>query len=502
MYRRALALQPDLAQAHSNLGTALEQTGQFEEAVAEYRTALRLKPDLVETHYNLANTHWDMGLLDDAVAGYQHALQLKPDYADARSNLLLALHYVASPDVESIYREHRKWEDLHARPLEQEIARHANEPNSNRRLRIGYVSPDFRLHSVASFFESLLACHDRREVEVFCYSNVLGADAVTDRLRLQAGHWREITGLGDADVAGLIRGDQIDILVDLAGHTGRHRLLTFARKPAPIQVTWLGYCDTTGLSAMDYRLTDAHADPPGTTEHLHSEQLFRIPTGAWCFRPSEHAPPVNDPPVLRGGGVTFGSFNALPKITDEIVSIWSRVLCELPDSRLLLKNLGFQDASVQRRLRTRFAKGGVAPERVGLLGRLPELADHLACYHRIDIALDTFPYHGTTTTCEALWMGVPVVTLAGRTHAARVGVSLLNSVGLPELVAASAEDYVRTATTLARDLPRLAQLRRTLRERMAHSPLMDAPRFARAIEAAYRDMWQRWCATQPSPSPS
>ena len=495
-YQRALELQPGYPQAYSNLGAALKQRGQLEEAVAAYEEALRLKPDFVDAHFNLANSRWDMGELDPAIAGYHRALQLKPDYADARSNLLLALHYVAGLDPEAIFREHRTWGELHARPWEEKLATHANDPNPERRLRIGYVSPDFRLHSVASFFENLLSHHDRAEVEVFCYSNLLCADSVTERLRTQAAHWREITGLDDAQAAELIRGDQIDILVDLAGHTSRNRLLTFARKPAPVQVTYLGYCDTTGLEAMDYRLTDAHADPPGTTEHRHTERVVRLPHGAWCFRPSEDAPPVAEPPVLRTGSVTFGSFNALPKITEAAVGLWSRILLAVPNSRLLLKNLGFQDGAVQRRLRALIAKAGVAPERVEMVGRLPNLSDHLSSYHRLDIALDPLPYHGTTTTCEALWMGMPVVSLAGKTHASRVGVSLLNNVGLPELVAVSEEHYIQLAVNLASDLPRLAELRSTLRSRMKESPLMDAPRFARGVEAAYREMWRTWCGAR------
>ncbi|MGB8167556.1 MAG: tetratricopeptide repeat protein [Chthoniobacteraceae bacterium] len=494
-YRRALELQPNYPQAHSNLGAALKQNRKLEAAVAAYREALWLNPNFADAHFNLANALWDMGLLDPAIAGYRRALQLKPNYAEARSNLLLALHYVSGLDPESIFREHRTWGELHARPLEENAVPHANDPSPERRLRIGYVSPDFRLHSVASFFENLLTNHDRAEVEVFCYSNLLRSDSVTERLRMQAAHWREISELNDAQAAELIRRDQIDILIDLAGHTSRNRLLTFAHRPAPVQVTYLGYCDTTGLKTMDYRLTDAHADPPGMTEHFHSEELVRLQAGAWCYRPFEEAPTVNAPPVLRTGSVTFGSFNALPKVTDVTVLLWTRILRDVPNSRLLLKNPGLQDPSVHRRLRNLVEKEGISPERLELLGHLPSLSDHLSTYQRVDIALDTFPYHGTTTTCEALWMGVPVVSLAGKTHASRVGVSLLSTVGLPELVASSENEYLHLAVKLANDLPRLTKLRQTLRHRMQDSPLMDGPRLARGIEAAYREMWRkRWAA--------
>jgi predicted O-linked N-acetylglucosamine transferase (SPINDLY family) len=269
-----------------------------------------------------------------------------------------------------------------------------------------------------------------------------------------------------------------------------------------VQVTWLGYPDTTGLETMDYRLTDALADPPGTTEHLHTEQLVRLPDGAWCFHPRADAPAVSTGPVAHTGHVTFGCFNAQPKITTPLLQLWADLLRGVPGARLFLKNRSLSDAATQQRLRTVLADCGIAPERLQLAGYAPRPDEHLAAYGRVDIALDTFPYHGTTTTCEALWMGVPVVTLAGKTHASRVGVSLLSRVGLTELVAETAEDYVRLATELASDLPRLAELRRTLRPRMAASPLTDAPRFARAIEAAYRDMWRAWCEKQPSNFPA
>ena len=298
----------------------------------------------------------------------------------------------------------------------------------------------------------------------------------------------------DGALADIIRGDGKDILVDLAGHTSGNRLLVFARRPAPVQVTFLGYCDTTGMNAMDYRLTDSHADPPGTTEHLHAERVVRLPETAWCFLPCDPSPPVEPPPVLGLGSATFGCFNVRRKITDEALTVWSRLLGEVPGSRLLLKSLGFCDTSVRHRVRATLASTGIAAERIELIGWVPTLAEHLALYRRVDIALDTFPYNGTTTTCEALWMGVPVVTLAGQAHASRVGVSLLTNAGLPELIAADADNYIRIASRLAADVSRLAALRAGLRGRMAASPLVDAPRFARNVEHAYREMWRAWCA--------
>jgi predicted O-linked N-acetylglucosamine transferase (SPINDLY family) len=319
---------------------------------------------------------------------------------------------------------------------------------------------------------------------------------MTARFRQHAHVWREIGAVTDADAAELIRRDGIDILVDLAGHTFGNRLLLFARRPAPVQVTYLGYCDTTGMNAIDYRLTDALADPPGTTERLHTERLVRLPDCAWCFRPPEGAPPVSPPPFERTGGITFGCFSAIPKLTEEALRLWSRILLAVPRSRLLLKNVAFREVATQSRIRALLESAGIAADRIELLGPTPDIAGHLATYGHVDIALDTFPYHGTTTTCEALWMGVPVITLAESAHASRVGVSRLTHAGLPEFIAADQDDYARIAVQLAADTNRLADLRSHLRSRMAASPLMDAPRFAQNVEAAYREMWRKWCAEE------
>ncbi len=495
-FRQAIALQPDLAEAHSNLGVALNDQSQFDEAIAAYRQALALQPDLAEAHYNLGRAHYDLGHLDEAIVSFRRAIALQPKLAMAHSSLLFCLRYLPDADSRSIAGEHRRWNQQHAEPLRQFIHPHRNDRTPERRLRIGYVSPDFREHSVAFFLESLLTAHDPTQVEVFCYANLGRPDPVTGRLRGLVPHWREIFGLPDAQVVELIREDQIDILIDLAGHTAGNRLLVFARKPAPVQVSWLGYPGSTGLEAIDYRLTDALADPPGSTDEPDSEKLVRLAEGAWCYRPCAEAPAISDPPVLRTGHLTFGCFNALPKITAPMLDLWSRLLHAVPGSQFLLKNGSMLEASTRNRLRREFENSGIAADRIELANRTPGQAEHLACYGRVDIALDTFPYHGTTTTCEALWMGVPVITLAGKTHCSRVGVSLLTHVGLPELIATSENHYLQLAAALAADLPRLTHLRRTLRERMRNSPLMDAPRFARSIEAAYREMWREWCASE------
>ena len=491
---RALALNPRLAEAENNLGAVLTQQGKLDEAAATLCRAIQLKPDNAKAHSNLGNVHMERGQITEAIAEYRRALQLKPDCADAHSNLLLNLHYLHGVDAQALFEEHCHWGRTHAPAAGKGSQPLTNGREPERRLRIGYVSPDFREHSVAYFLEDLLACHDPAQVEIFCYSSLNRPDAAGARLQRLAAHWSVIQGLSDAQVAERICADRIDILVDLAGHSAGNRLPLFALRPAPVQVTWLGYPGTTGLEAMDYRLTDALADPPGTTEHLHTEKLIRLPDCAWCFRPSEEAPPVAPPPAFHSGRVTFGSFNMLPKITAAMLEHWSAILRAVPGSRLLLKNRSLQDASARAFIRDTLAGFGIAAERIEMACYTTSPGEHLALYGSVDVALDTFPYHGTTTTCEALWMGVPVITLAGKTHVSRVGASLLGSIGLAELVAHDPPQYIRLATELALDPSRLAALRAGLRERMVRSPLRAGPRFARGVEHAYREMWRAWCA--------
>jgi predicted O-linked N-acetylglucosamine transferase (SPINDLY family) len=496
--RQAIALQPDNPAGHCNLGITLAEMGQFDEAIAAYRQAITIQPLMSVAHNNLGGVLKEMGRLDEAIVAYQQALSIRADYSSAHSNLVLTMHYPPGLEASVIAEEHRRWNRLHAEPLRPFIQPHANERSPDRRLRIGYVSPDFRDHSVAYFLEGLLEHHDPAQVEVFCYADVANPDAVTARMEQFAGHWHRIIGLADAELADLIRADGIDILVDLAGHTANNRLPVFARKPAPVQVSWLGYPNTTGLDTIDYRLTDALADPLGSGEELYTEQLVRLPRSGWCYRPFGQSPPVGVPPVHDTGYITFGCFNAMAKINDPLLELSTKILLAVPGSRLLLKNSPVAEPSVRQRISAMLGQAGIGPERLQVLGRVPDIAGHLACYGRVDIALDTFPYHGTTTTCEALWMGVPVVTLAGQTHVSRVGVSLLSNLGLAELIATSPGEYVDLAVGLAADLPRLAGLRASLRERMRASPLMDAAAFASDMEAAYREMWRKWCEQSES----
>ncbi len=343
------------------------------------------------------------------------------------------------------------------------------------------------------FFRPLLHHHDRREFEVICFSDVERPDAVTKLIRADADGWHDIHGQSDEAVAELVRMRDIDTLVDLCGHSAQNRLMVFARRVAPVQISYLGYPASTGLSAMDYRMTDLHCDPPGKTDRLHTEELLRLPTTNWCYEPIEGTPAVGPSPAADGKPICFGSFNHIAKVTRRMIGVWSRVLRAVPGSRLLLKSAGLGTAGVRRRIGECFASQGIDPARLDFVGREPSIFSHLGMYGRVDIALDTFPYNGTTTTCEAVWMGVPVVTLAGDVHMSRVGVSLLSNVGLPDLIARDEDEYVSIAADLAGDIAKLAGIRATLRQQLKDSPLMDAPRFARNVESAYRDVWRRWC---------
>lgn len=490
-FDRAIALRADDALAHTHRGAVLAAQGRLTEAADGHRNALRIAPDLAAAHNNLGIVLKDQGLLAEAREAYEAALAARPDDAGAYSNLLLCLSYDPAVAGDEVLARHRDWAARHARPsgvsfhLDATAAATAAAP-----LRIGYVSPDFWTHSVACFIEPVLAEHDPAKVEVTCYSDVTEPDETTARLRGLAARWRDVAGLDDAALCERIRADGIQILVDLTGHTGNNRLAVFGRRATPVQVSWIGYPATTGLAAMDYRVTDAWADPPGETDAFHSERLLRLPGGFLCYRPPPDAPAPADPPPdasAPGRPATFGSFNNLSKVTDAAIAVWCDILRRAPDARLLLKSRQLADRGVRDRILGVFARHGVAADRLLLKARLPDRRDHLTLYNEVDVALDTFPYNGTTTTAEALWMGVPVVVLAGALHAGRVGVSLLHRTGCQDWVAASPEDYVDIALRLARARPG----RKALRARLAGSPLTDAAAFTHDWEAALAEIWQR-----------
>jgi predicted O-linked N-acetylglucosamine transferase (SPINDLY family) len=488
---RAIALNGTEGIFHCNLGAVFRAQGKLDAAIACVRRALELQPDLAEAHSNLGDTLKDQGKLDEAIACYRRALELNPELIDAHSNLLYALNFCAGCDARAIYEDHRRWNQRFAEPLAELIQPHSNERSADRRLRIGYVSPDFREHSVGRFLLPLLESHGHERFEIYCYASVRIPDATTDRCRAHADVWRNVLGFSDDQLASVICHDRIDILVDLTMHLANNRLLVFARKPAPVQVTYLAYAGTTGLSTMDYRLTDPYLDPPGQYEPVYCEGSIRLPETYWCYRPVVPTPAVNALPALQTGHITFGCLNNFCKVTEPTLTAWGELLRAIPDSTLLLHALS---GAHRVGVRDIFSQHGISPERLVFADWAP-MAEYLQLYHRIDVALDPFPYCGGTTTCDAIWMGVPVVSLAGQTAVGRGGLSILSNLGLADFVAYDSEQYVRIALDLANDLARLSRLRATLRDRMQDSPLMDARRFARNVEAAYRAMWQRWCAT-------
>jgi predicted O-linked N-acetylglucosamine transferase (SPINDLY family) len=488
---QALAIEPRHADWRCNLGDLHYALLQLDDAIANYRAAVEIDPNYGRGYADLGGVLLIAGRVEEAMAAFDKVLELNPKRADVGSLSLLALHYRQGNEAPMLLEKHRSWARQHARGLERATAHRSLARPMGRRLRLGYVSPDFMRCPVASFIEPVLAAHDRREFELVCYSSGGQEDEVTGRLRGLCDVWRDISLIQDQNAADRIRADGIDILVDLAGHTAGGRLLLFARKPAPIQVTWLGYPNTTGLDTMDYRLTDAIADPEGETDRFHTEELVRLPAGFLCYAPPPESSEVAVLPQLKTGHVTFGCFDNLARVTPDMVALWAEILRAQPSARLMLKAYGLSADSACRDLRERFQGHGIAPERFDLCAPEFPAVRHLAKYREIDIGLDTFPYNGTTTTCEALWMGVPVVTLAGSTHASRTGASILSSTGLSEFVAPTPAQYVEIALQLAADPEKRRTLRAGLRARMRASPLLDAPRFARGLEAAYREMWEK-----------
>lgn len=492
----ALRLQPAFAEALANIGNIHAKRSRHSEAVPWLERALAIKPQSAEMNNNLGCTLQKLGDVEGAVARFREAMRCDASNTDAPNNLVFTLNYLDSPDPAEVYAEHLRWAERYARKSHAPpVWKHVPDPE--RRLRVGYVSPDLWRHSVAYFFEPLLAAHDSATVEVFCYADVKKPDEVTERLRGLASGWRDTRQLSDEQLTTIVRSDKIDILVDLAGHTNDNRLGMFAHCGAPIQATYLGYPNTSGLASMDYRLTDAWTDPPGFTDSFNTETLVRLPRGFLCYQPDDCAPDPAPPPALANGYVTFGSFNNVMKTSSVVIRTWAAILKAVPASSLLLKNVVLHEALARDRIVCAFIEAGIDPARIQLDGFKAKRA-HLDQYARLDIALDPFPYNGTTTSCESLWMGVPVLALAGKTHAGRVGVSLLSQLGLDEWIAGDEQDYVAKAVRFAADLPMLSALRASLRDRMRASSLMDAAGLARDIEATYRDMWRNWCRTRGS----
>jgi predicted O-linked N-acetylglucosamine transferase (SPINDLY family) len=489
-YRCALQLQPHLADAHNNLGNVLKRLGRLDEAVAACRDALRLRPDFAAAHNNLGNALADQGRIEEATAGYQSALHYQPMFPVAHSNLLLCFNYTADFDAVTAFTEHRRWGERYEEWVGPP-APHDNDPVPERILRVGYVAPELGSHPTAFFMEPIFTHHDRRAVEVYCYLENVGADAATARLLSLVHGWRATSGMSDERLAGQIRSDRIDLLVDLAGHTADNRLLVFARKPAPVQLTYFGNPNTTGLRRIDYRVTDAIMDPPGS-EAYNAEALIRLLHGMHCYAPPPDAPPLMPLPARASGRVTFGSVHRLSKLNDAVLDLWCRLLDAVPDSRLLVYRNTLV-GQVREELARRFAQRGISADRLDL--RHSTAGGHRAAFGDMDISLDTFPYAGCTITCEALWQGVPVLTLRGDRPAGRAGAALLSYLGLPEWIAQTPDQYVALAVRFAGGLDRLVELRATLRDRM-RATFCDGAAFTRDLEDAYRLVWRKWCAAQ------
>jgi predicted O-linked N-acetylglucosamine transferase (SPINDLY family) len=489
-FRRALQANADFAEAYSNLGIARQGQGDLDEAARCFRKAIELKTDLVSAHVNLGHTLLAQGDVDESIACCRRALAIEPTCAEAYSNLLYCLHFCPEQNPASIYEEHSRWNERLAVPLMPSVSRHSNDRTPARRLRIGYISPNFSDHVVGLNLLPLFRAHNRQRFEIVCYSDVRVPDAITSRFRSYANIWRNIVGCSDDEVSRLIRADAIDVLVDLTLHMAKNRLLAFARQPAPVQVTFAGYPGTTGLATMDYRLTDPLLDPLGLDDDFYSEESIRLPDTFWCYDPITDDPAVNLLPALETGVVTFGCLNSFIKVNEEVLKVWARVLKAVDRSQIVVMA---PEGGHRQRTMELLQSEGIAPSRVTFVSNCPR-DEYLALYHRIDIGLDTVPYNGHTTSLDSLWMGVPIVTLVGQSVVGRAGLSHLSTLGLPELIARTSDQFVEISAGLAGDLPRLINLRASLRERMRQSPLMDASRFARNVETTYIAMWQRWCA--------
>jgi len=533
---RALELRPGSAEAHYNLGNALREQGRPDEAAAAYRRAIELKPDYREPQNNLANTHKAQGRLEEAIAAFRCAAECSWADAAMQSNLILTLHFVPGLEARVIQEEQARWNRRFSDPVKPFLRPHVHDRDPERRLRIGYVSADLRDHTLGRNLMPLFRRHDHRRFEVIGYAGVAHPDHLTDQIRAHADQWRSTVGLPDETLAEMIRQDGVDILVDLSLHTARNRLPVFAREPAPVQVSFAGYPGSTGVDGIGYRISDKYLEadagieagasemgdgnaecgvrsaeceiptqrctagsasqigdsgpdiPHSAFQIPHSERVFLIDS-FWCYDPCGMEVAVNGLPAKAGGRITFGSLNNFTKINEPVLKLWSRLMKEAAGSRLLL--LSPRGSHRQRTLET-LQREGVAEDRVEFIEPRPR-QEYLELYHQVDVMLDPFPYGGHTTSLDAMWMGVPVVSLAGAQIVSRAGLSQVSNLGLQELVAFSEDEYVRIALDLAGDLPRLAELRATLRSRMAASVLMDGERFARGIENACRAMWRQWC---------
>jgi len=491
LLRRVIKLDPRNHVYYSNLGFVLHEDNRPEEAVATLSKAITIKPDFIDAFLNRANSLTVQGKIDDAIADYRAALKIDPGAVHARANLAYTMNFSPSISEEELFDTHKAcalaFESTHR------TITHKNIPSRSRRLKIGYLSSDFRQHSVSYFIEPVLEHHNKNNFEIFAYYNHVIKDSTTEHLIETCDQWRNIARLSDQAVVHQIKKDKIDILIDLNGYTAHNRLEVLAAKPAPVQCEWLGYPNTTGLQSMDYWICDETVNPPGQTDKFYSESLLRLPGCFICFKPPEDAPKPVDPPSIKNAYITFGSFNNYAKVSREMLKLWITILESVPDSRLLLKSACLGNQTQKRLVTDFFTSRGIQEKRLQLEGYESSRIKHMDMYSEVDIALDTHPYNGTATTCEAIWMGIPVITLAGNYHRSRVGKTLLECVDLGELVADSTDNYVRIATDLAKDTNKLSSYRSHLRKTVEQSTLTDAASFTASLESAYRSIWEEWC---------
>ena len=495
-FRFAIKLVPKYAAAFNNLGLILFEKRHIQEAKSCFEEALLILPNYAEAHRNMATVLHALGDIDESVTHLKRARQIDPDLTDLNTTLLFYMSEMVGVSSEELFAEHCRYGDYVEGPLRASWSQHDNLRDPEKNLKIGFVSGDFYKHAVSSFIEPVLIhLMEYPQLSLYAYSDPEIEDETTNRLRGYFSHWYSMTGVSDEKLAEKIRGDGIDILVDLSGHTARNRLLTFARKPAPVQLSWIGYPGTTGLQSMDYYLMVPFSSPPGKFDDQFTEKLVYLP--ATPFSPSDLSPPVNTLPALKNGYITFGSFNRQSKINPSVIALWSELLRALPESKMLLDvmpQVGSGDRLIEL-----FSLEGIAAERLMLHPRAGT-ERYLALHHQVDICLDTFPYNGGTTTLNALWMGVPTLTLAGSTLPGRLGAGMLGQVGLNSFVAEDKSDFVEKGVSWANSLITLSSLRLELRERFKQSAIGQPTIIALSLERALRIMWRRWCMDLPAES--
>lgn len=487
-FLQAVKLNPNFISPHINLGICYEMLSKHQKSIEHNLRAIEIDPNDIKPYNNLANLYKNKTNIEESLRCYRKVLELEPNHTTAYSNLLLSLHYHIY-DKKEVFEEHKKYAELCKTDLPQNYLNTIEK----RKLRIGYLSPDFKKHSVAFFIEPIIESHDREKFEIYCYYLQKVEDSFTERFKNMADKWLIVANLSTPALAQEIYNDKIDILVDLAGHTGNNRLPLLACKPAPIQMTYLGYPDTTGLSTVDYRIVDNYVEPEEEGDLYTTEKPLRVPHSYFCYTPIEKCPATGDAPALKNGYITFGSFNNYAKVSDAIVDVWAAVLKAIPASKFLLKNQSLKDPDTWEHFKSRMADRGIDTHRLHYSKFAKSTQDHLRVYQKVDIALDSFPYNGATTTFEALWMGVPVVTLVGNAHVSRVGKSILKTLGFDNLIANTADEFVTICQTLANDVKYVQNFRQTIREKMQNSPVMDAKTFTRQLEELYQRAWNNWC---------